>query len=738
MSQLSINDILVKDFASIELHNTAIPIKVLPEDQTFGLLSVKLQKIPITKQPCFILFTIDRTASMDEPGGKGMSKLQHLKYTFANMMRFLAKQDAEIYVHVHAFNSDVEVIVNTVQINTHNIESIIAKIQELAAVGSTNIGSAILGANAVINEYTADPLRPWNTMHIFMTDGEPSEGLTDYNALASMVDTKFSNTFFGFGLDHNPTLLLKCAGKKNAQYDLIDNMERAGVVYGNVIHGLLYPALKDVRIFVENARIYDWTKNKWTNEIREQSWTSESTRNYHMSVPLGNENDVIAVIFGCIPGQSEEVLLDTIDILPSLMSTQTGDIELADHSKYMFRQAVQEELFRARTETNPNISAMKTRIGCLFRKMRRFMRDRKLLKDPMMIQLCDDLSVSYMTLGTEYGVMYAAQRQGSQGRQQGNTSSTPVIHATRRGPTPMPLGRHRRGRAISALSDNNDEDSDDDYVDLGQSSQTVHFDTIPYDVGGPMDVDNISEVSMADSNASTVVPSINLSTSPPPPPMTPPVLRRYRHEEVFYPLTTTYPITNLIERMDAVDHDEEDPRTTYTYSGRSTASLRVSTTFGEVPRQNMSHINDDNLSVYSDLDTTMAYQTGIVRNIGYCGERHPETKKKHGFGKYTYSNGDVYIGDWENNWWNGQGRYKFANGRVFEGEFVFGVWQGSDVPTYLEEPLNLIENNIGDNDLGDTWSDDDIENYICSDNTISAYATPIAVDTMRTMSQLNT
>jgi hypothetical protein len=32
---------------------------------------------------------------------------------------------------------------------------------------------------------------------------------------------------------------------------------------------------------------------------------------------------------------------------------------------------------------------------------------------------------------------------------------------------------------------------------------------------------------------------------------------------------------------------------------------------------------------------------------------------------------------------------------------------------------------------------DDIENYVCSDNEVSAYATPSAVEMMRSMSQPN-
>ena len=38
--------------------------------------------------------------------------------------------------------------------------------------------------------------------------------------------------------------------------------------------------------------------------------------------------------------------------------------------------------------------------------------------------------------------------------------------------------------------------------------------------------------------------------------------------------------------------------------------------------------------------------------------------KRHGFGKYTYANGDVHEGEF--------GKYTFANGDVYEGEYTDG------------------------------------------------------------------
>jgi hypothetical protein len=79
---------------------------------------------------------------------------------------------------------------------------------------------------------------------------------------------------------------------------------------------------------------------------------------------------------------------------------------------------------------------------------------------------------------------------------------------------------------------------------------------------------------------------------------------------------------------------------------------------------------------------------------------------------------------------------------VFDGEFVYGVWQGSSDPTYLEEPTSFVQesmDNLGGMEMEMDIEEglDDIENYVCSDNEVSAYATPSAVEMMRSMSQPN-
>lgn len=45
------------------------------------------------------------------------------------------------------------------------------------------------------------------------------------------------------------------------------------------------------------------------------------------------------------------------------------------------------------------------------------------------------------------------------------------------------------------------------------------------------------------------------------------------------------------------------------------------------------------------------------------------TKWKHGKGKYTWANGNVYDGDWKNDKMHGKGKYTWADGNVYDGNW---------------------------------------------------------------------
>jgi hypothetical protein len=399
--------------SSIDIHDSFVACDIINIDSNFGLLNLEFSKTGVTKTPTFILFSVDVTGSMLENG-----KMEYVKQTFKNIIEFIAKQSAEVYVRVHAFNNKVEVLINNERVTQDNSDRIISSIMSIQPDGSTAIDLALTESSAAMNDYIS--LNPDHAVfHVFMTDGEPTLGIRDARGLSELVDKKFSAIFIGFGQGHNSMILRKLSDSPINRYEIVDNMEHTGVVYGNIMHEILYRSISNLEIAVENGTIYDWSTNKWVASIIEPSVVGESKKIYHIKTSMPSQLNIR--LTGIPNGLSNPELLDTVCVLPDLENMETGEIHStrSNLSKYMYRQAVQEIMFESRSVSD--IYPFKQSVSALFSKLRGFMRENNLLTDRMMIQLCDDLCIMYRTLGTRMGGTFTLARAQSQGRQQSNT-----------------------------------------------------------------------------------------------------------------------------------------------------------------------------------------------------------------------------------------------------------------------------------------------------------------------------
>ena len=53
-----------------------------------------------------------------------------------------------------------------------------------------------------------------------------------------------TNAFVGFGIDHDTVLFNKLGNLTNSGYYFIDKLENAGLVYGEILHGVFYKYLQ--------------------------------------------------------------------------------------------------------------------------------------------------------------------------------------------------------------------------------------------------------------------------------------------------------------------------------------------------------------------------------------------------------------------------------------------------------------------------------------------------------------
>ena len=464
--------------AYFEFHSSALlPISnIVNENEKFGIISLKIKKTNIINTPTLFLFTIDTTGSMDEPAYKNITKLQVVKQTFRSMMNYLSKLETQVFVRVDSFNETVNNVIDNILISQDNVNEIISKIDALYSDRSTNIGEALKQANNTMKQYSIENPEH-QVVHIFMTDGQPTSGITNTDELVKIVDTKFTNNFVGFGFDHNALLLQKLSDLENSEYLFVDNMENTTLIYGEIIHRYLYSAIKNAEFVIENGVIYNWKTNTWDSKLIEPIIVSEIEKYYHIKTT--NIADINIKLYGVNTEDNNNSLqlLDVIDILPDLIQLKEknnednideyisydDDVEIVpvDLSKYMFRQRTQELLFKSKNAVCENYhekQEIKTELKNFFKIMRDYMKNNNLIKDKFMITLCDDICITYRSYGTEHGVMYTTSRSASQGRQQ-TYNVTPAMPKLQRSvaisqfPPPPLFSRSITGRVLPTFSE---------------------------------------------------------------------------------------------------------------------------------------------------------------------------------------------------------------------------------------------------------------------------------------------
>jgi len=434
----------------IELNNSKTNvIDLFPKNESynFGVLKVNMVKKDITKNPISVLFTVDRSASMSDTCSDGKTKLQHVKYTLKKIFEELSKKKCDIEVCVLLFDNESDILIDFVKINETILPDLVSKIQNITDNGSTNISMALQKAQSIISNK-----HKRKCYHVFMTDGEATDGECEPEKLAEMVDNNITNIFVGFGKEHDYHLLKKlCKNGQNNEYKFIDQIEKSGLVYGEIIHNILYCLIENPVLSINNGEIYDWKTNKWVEKLFIQDLVSESKKTFHIRTKTPE------LIDGKIKtkiNQERELDIMKIYLLPELIESETNELVVNNMIPYMFRQKTQELMYMAietmemekkekrnfknvfhlsqdineydfdNYQPKPNNilkskkENIKKEIKDFIKFMNSYIKENQEPEYSKMIKLlCDDLYISYITFDTNKGVMYTASRQSSQGNQ---------------------------------------------------------------------------------------------------------------------------------------------------------------------------------------------------------------------------------------------------------------------------------------------------------------------------------
>jgi hypothetical protein len=221
----------------VEASHTSLP----PSGQSFFVrLRLKAPEIKqAQREPLNLSMVFDRSASMNIDSKIGfVRKAGHL------LADNLTPHDFTALV---AYNHEVQLLVPMHPVV--NREYLHHRIDELTAIGDTNISGGFLEGCAQLEKRLAEP----GQHHvILLTDGIANRGVTDVNGLVAIVERAKQRgiglTTIGVGSDFNETLLTRMAQAGGGHYAYVANPDQIPTAVQKELGALLAVSAQNVKL----------------------------------------------------------------------------------------------------------------------------------------------------------------------------------------------------------------------------------------------------------------------------------------------------------------------------------------------------------------------------------------------------------------------------------------------------------------------------------------------------------
>jgi hypothetical protein len=404
----------------------------------FGLLNLEA----VTSSPSDIehelILVIDNSGSMSDecPGDNDKTQMDQAIHTLKNIVGYLEEnQNIKANVTIFKFDDKFIKVIDRTNITEENYNSIEQKINKIRPCGGTDIGLALRNIQGYINELkTSYPTH--QISHIFMTDGEVTTGETKPNILKQLIVRDVYNYFIGYGSKHDSGLLRTLSDFEKSSYHYIDAIEKAGFVFGEILHNITHKVLYNCEIVVENGVVYNYKTNLYTNKLYIGDIIAESNKVYH----LFTDHPISCYVHLQMPLDPLEIhVLQETEHTLNFMNYAFRHRTLTLLGEVKQCQEKYDNSSRYKYDINyfgyENISAIKSKMLELFDEMRLYMRNND-VNDKFIKMLCDDIHIAMKTIGTKYGQMCISSRQTSQGTQRIYTvNTTPLDRVNMRSPT---------------------------------------------------------------------------------------------------------------------------------------------------------------------------------------------------------------------------------------------------------------------------------------------------------------
>ena len=390
-------------------------------EKHFGKLEISLEDCEMPVNTWDVKFSIDCSGSMSDVCKDSKTKMQHIQHTMANILRMFSECTICKYnVSVSSFDNKYTLLFDFSEINPNNVDELIEKIKKIYPRDSTNLVLPIQQTNTEMqNRKTAFPNH--KQLHILLTDGCDTCNSNIYNDLKNIINTEYNFIAFGFGKDHDVKALSMMGENSNCHYGYIDELENAGLVYGEYLHAVLYKILNNITITLEDGEIYDWKTNTWSDSLSVPSLDSGASKTYYVRTTTPK------IVSGTVSGnfESDETqtikTLDEFDTLPDLIVTEedgSEHVHTVDLTNHAYRYKTLDLMFRSQNVIdNCDVIEIKKQIRDYFEEIKKYIEQYNLQDDLFMKKIQDDVYILYKTYGTHYFELYSAARQRSQGNQ---------------------------------------------------------------------------------------------------------------------------------------------------------------------------------------------------------------------------------------------------------------------------------------------------------------------------------
>ena len=253
----------------------------------YGTIDLKaIKQSALSLNQLLLGFSVDRSGSMEIVSKDGKTLLQHAQSVIINIARYLMdihveNPDTKFAIKVVYFDNNLDEI-PLFKINwegqTDNLEQFIQTLTKYHPRGSTDIQKPLeyFKENALFTNE--------NSHHILLTDGFPNMGFTSSTDLKECLPS-CNNMFVGFGPDHAVDLLTSLSNHSNGDYNFVNSAENAGMLYGDLLHGILYNVANDITVKMKGGTLYNYKTKTWDSKLSFKNFATEHTQTLVFKFP---------------------------------------------------------------------------------------------------------------------------------------------------------------------------------------------------------------------------------------------------------------------------------------------------------------------------------------------------------------------------------------------------------------------------------------------------------------------